>query len=167
MKKAFTIVELLSVTAIIGILITASVVPLNRMWRNNQVDVCESEIREITAGLKSYTTDYGSLIIANDINYETVADELIDLLNKRYLPYEVQLDSIAADKKSLILSTKIKTDPWGGHYRMFVYTYDGSDGDSIPGLVIVTSSGVDGISSISTYKDGEYGDDVLAVVEVS
>lgn len=165
-KSAFTIVELLTVTAIISILITASAIPLNRLWRNNQVDICESEIRELTAGLKSYITDYGGIVIANDMNYETVAGELINILNKQYFPYELRLDSIAADKRSMVLSTKIKMDPWGGHYKLSVYTYNGSDHDSIPGLVIISSSGVDGQSSIGTYKDGEYGDDVLAVMEV-
>lgn len=164
-KKAFTLVEILTVTSIIGILITATTIPLNRMWLNNQVDICESEIREMTAGFKSYITDYGGIVIANDMNYETVVGEIINTLNKQYLSYELQLDSVATDKKSVLLSTKIKTDPWGGNYKLSVYTYAGTEHDSIPGLVIISSSGVDRKSNISTYKDGKYGDDVLGVIE--
>ena len=165
MKKAFTLVEVLCVAAIIGILITATTVTFNNVWRNNQTDTCESELRDISSGLKSYLTDYGNIVIKNDMNYEAVINEVVDTMNRQYLPYTVQVDSIADDKKSVKLSAKIKTDPWGGKYQLSVYTYDGSDKDNIPGLVIISSSGTDGKRSAATYKSGNYGDDIIAVVE--
>lgn len=164
-RCGFTLVELLIVTSVISVLMVASYIPLNRMWLNNQIDISESEIRELTSGLKSYFTDYGGIIIADDINYETTVNEILDVLNRRYLSYELQLDAIATDKKSMVLSSKIKTDPWRERYKLYFYTYEGVDHTGIPGLVIISSNGVDGESSIGTYKEGNYGDDICAVIQ--
>ena len=165
MKRAFTLVEILGVTSLVGILITMTAIGINRAWQNNCIDVCESELRDMTTGLKSYFTDYGNIVIAPDMNYENVLNETIDLLNKQYLTCEFEVDEIAADKKSAKISTKIKTDPWNNKYNAAIYTYDGEDKFGIPGLVIISSSGKDGQSSATTYKDSNYGDDIIAVVE--
>ena len=40
----------------------------------------------------------------------------------------------------------------------------GDDSSSMPGLVIISSYGKDGTSNKTEYKNGDYGDDVIAVV---
>jgi len=164
-KKAFTLVEILAVTALCGILITATAISLNKVWQNNQIDVCESELREVTNGFKSYLIDYGNIVILNDMNYDNVANEMLETLNKQYLPFDFAINKTADDKKSVSLISKLKTDPWNAKYKINIYTYDGGDKDSIPGLVVISSSGIDGKSNLETYKENNYGDDIAAIVE--
>jgi prepilin-type N-terminal cleavage/methylation domain-containing protein len=165
MKKAFTLIEILAVTALCGILITATTISLNKMWQNNQIDVCESELRELSNGFKSYFVDYGGIVITNDLNYETVLGEVLETLNKQYLPFQLAVNQISDDKKSVSLLSKLKTDPWHKKYTVNIYTYDGADKDSTPGLVVISSSGIDAKSSMHTYKDNKYGDDIIAIIE--
>lgn len=165
MKKAFTLIEILAVTALCGILIVSSAIPLNKVWRNNQIDVCESELREIVNGFKSYFVDYGNIVIADDTNYETVLHETLNTLNRQYLPYEFTVDSVANGKRSVSLMSKLKTDPWNEKIKIHIYTYDGEDKESTSGLVVVSSNGIDSKSNLSTYKDNNYGDDIVAIIE--
>lgn len=165
MKKAFTLIEILAVTALCGILIVSSAISLNKVWQNNQIDVCESELREIVNGFKSYFVDYGNIVIFDDANYETVLNETLNTLNRQYLPYEFTVDSVANDKRSASLISKLKTDPWKEKFKMHIYTYDGEDKESTSGLVVVSSSGIDAKSNLSTYKDNNYGDDIVAIIE--
>jgi prepilin-type N-terminal cleavage/methylation domain-containing protein len=165
LKKAFTLIEILAVTALCGILIVSSAISLNRVWQNNQIDVCESELREIVNGFKSYFVDYGNIVISDDANYETVLNETLETLNRLYLPYEFTVESIADNKRSTSLISKMKTDPWKEKFKIHVYTYGGEDRESTSGLVVVSSSGVDTKSSLNTYKDNDYGDDIVAIIE--
>ena len=142
-----------------------TVVALNRVWQNNRIDICVSELRDITAALKSYFTDYGNIIAEPDANYETVIDEVTELLNNRYLPYEIGKEAVAADKKSVRLKTKIKADPLGNPYEFDIYTYSGGDAGSVPGLVIISSYGPDSVSNKEVYAAGVFKDDIIAVVE--
>lgn len=164
-KRAFTLIEMLAVTALCGILITATTISLNKMWQNNQIDVCESELRELTNGFKSYFVDYGSIVIANDLNYETALNEILKTLNQQYLPFDLSVNQIADNKKSVSLISKLKTDPWHGKYKVNIYTYNGTDKDSTPGLVVISSNGVDAKSSLNTYNENNYGDDIVAIIE--
>lgn len=165
MKKAFTLIEILAVTALCGILIVSSAISLNKVWQNNQIDVCESELREIVNGFKSYFVDYGNIVIADDTNYEIVLSETLNTLNRQYLPYEFTIDNIADNKRSVSLISKLKTDPWKEKFKIHIYTYDGEDKQSTSGLVVVSSNGVDTTSNLSTYKDNDYGDDIVAIIE--
>ena len=164
-KKCFTFVEILAVMAVIGILITGTAVSLNKAWENSKTDTCESELREMTTAFKGYFTDYGNIVIEPDANYENVLDEIVNVLNKKYLPYDVKVTKISDDKKCVYLETKIKEDPWNNVYKISIYTYDGEDKDSISGLVVISSAGRDAKSSEDTYKENDFGDDIIAVVE--
>ena len=55
-KKCFTFVEILGVLAIVSILSAAMFVGVNKIWQNNRIDICESELREMTTAFKSYFT---------------------------------------------------------------------------------------------------------------
>lgn len=164
-KKCFTFVEILAVLSIVGILIVGTVVGINTVWQNNRIDICESELREFTLAVKSYYTDYAKPQISPDENYERYVNEMIDLLNDKYLPWEIEILEIAPDKKSISLITKLKTDPWNSKYEFDVYTYSGDDATSKTGLVIVSSNGPDAASNRVEYKNGDFGDDIIAVVD--
>ena len=163
-KRSFTLVEILSVVAICGILFVGTAVGLNTLWQNNRVDICEAEMRDFTNAFKSYITDYESLTSEPDSNYEDVMTAVVELLNSKYMPCKIKIDRIADDKKSITLKTEIKEDPWGNRYEFYIYTYSGDDGTSMPGLVIISSYGKDSKSNKTEYKDGNYGDDVIAIV---
>ena len=163
-KKSFTLVEILAVLAISGILLAGTAMGVNTLWQNNRVDICESELREFTNGFKSYLTDYKTIKAEPDSNYEDVMNAVVELLNSKYLSCDVEIDSVADDKKSITLKTKSKKDPWGNKYEFYIYTYSGTDATSMPGLIIISSYGKDCESNKSEYKNGDYGDDVIAVI---
>lgn len=164
-KKCFTFVEILGALAIISILTVAMSVGVNRIWQNNRIDICESELREMSAAFKSYFTDYSNIVIAPDMNYDNVLNETVELLNTKYLPYEIEVSEVAADKRSATFETVIKQDPWKQKYKMNIYTYKGDDAESIPGMVIITSNGADSLSNKDTYSSDDFGDDIIAVIE--
>ena len=164
-KKCFTLVEILGALAIISILTVCMSVGVNTIWQNNRIDICESELREMSTAFKSYFTDYSNIIIAPDSNYDDVLNETVDLLNTKYLPYEIRVCEISADKKSATFETVIKQDPWKQRYKLNIYTYSGDDSESIPGMVIISSSGIDSVSNKDNYSLDDFGDDVIAVIE--
>lgn len=163
-KKCFTLVEILAVLAICSILFVGTAFGVNTLWQNNRVDICESEMRDFTNAFKSYFTDYSTITAEPDGNYEDVMNEVLELLNSKYLPCEVEVFQVADDKKSITLRTKLKEDPWGNKYEFNIYTYSDEDSTSLPGLVIISSSGRDSKSNKAEYKTGNYGDDVIAVI---
>lgn len=163
MKKGFTLIEVIAVIAVIGILITLGAVGFNRAWQNNNIDSCEADMREMTAGIQSYMLDYGNIVLEADETYNDKISDIVEILNKNYLPYEVKIESISADKKSVSLISKIKTDPWKQKYRLKIYT--AIDGEIKGGLIVITSSGADCISNMDKYEDEDYGDDIIAIVE--
>ena len=164
-KKCFTLVEILGVMGLVSVLTVAISVGVNRIWQNNRVDICESELREMASAFKSYFTDYSNITISPDSNYENVLDETVELLNTKYLPYEIKVNEVAADKKSAILETVIKHDPWNRKYMMNIYTYAGDNAESIPGMIIISSNGADCVSNKDSYSSDDFGDDIIAVIE--
>lgn len=163
-KKGFTLVEILAVTAITGILVVGTAIGVNRLWQNNRIDICESELRDFSNSLKSYFTDYGAIKINADSNYENVVNETVELLNSKYLSCDTELDGISDDKKSFRIKTKLKEDPWGNRYEFDIYTYSGTGAESKTGLAIISSCGPDSKSNKTEYKNGNYGDDIIAVI---
>lgn len=163
-KRSFTLVEILAVVAISGILLVGTAVGVNTLWQNNRVDICESEMRDFANAFKSYLTDYETIKAEPDSNYEDVMNAVVELLNSKYLSCDVEIDTIADDKKSITLKTKSKEDPWGNKYEFNIYTYFGADATSMPGLVIISSYGKDSKSNKTEYKTGNYGDDVIAII---
>lgn len=161
-RKAFTLVEILAVIAVSGILMAAMAVNFNRAWSNNRIDTCESELREMTAAFKSYLTDYGNISVNASAGYDSVIDEIINTLNEKYLPYDIELSAKASDNSSVTLKTKLKTDPWNNKYNLHIYT--ASEGN-VPGLIVIASCGPDAKSNESEYATENYGDDIVAVIK--
>ena len=161
-KKGFTFVEILMVLTVAGILIVGTAVGFNKAWQNNRIDTCESELREMATAFKSYITDYGNITVDTSMDYDAVIDEVVNTLNSKYLPYDVEKTGVYADKKSVSLKTKVKTDPWNNKYSLHIYT--ASEG-GIPGLIVIASSGPDSNSNEAQYSSENYGDDIVAVIK--
>jgi prepilin-type N-terminal cleavage/methylation domain-containing protein len=81
-KNGFTLVEVLVVIFIMGFLITATAVSYSRVWLNNQIDTAETELRNMSGAFSSYMIDYGNITVGNDINYETVIGEVVEVLKQ-------------------------------------------------------------------------------------
>lgn len=161
-KKGFTFVEIMIAIAVTGILFTGAAVSFNKAWQNNRIDACESELREMATAFKSYITDYGNITVDSSMNYDAVTDEIISTLNSKYLPYDVEKTGVSADGKSITLRTKIKTDPWNNKYSLHIYT--ASEG-TVPGLIVIASSGSDSKSNETQYSSENYGDDIVVVIK--
>lgn len=161
-KKGFTFVEILAVLTVAGILITGIAVSFNKAWQNNRVDACESELREMVTAFKSYITDYGNITVDSSMDYDTVIDEVVSTLNSKYLPYDVEKTGVSADGKSITLKTKLKTDPWNNKYSLHIYT---AQEGTVPGLIVIASSGPDSKSNETEYSSENYGDDIVAVIK--
>ena len=164
-KRGFTLIEIMAVVSILGILLTLSVITYNQAWKNNQIDIAESELREMASAFSGYIIDYGNITAADDMNFETVIEETVDLLNRQYLANEIKIEEVAADRRSVRLRTKTKADPWKHNYEINIYTYDGEERESISGLVVIASYGIDGTSQRANYHNDNYGDDIIAIVE--
>ena len=161
-KKGFTLVEILAVLAVAGILITGIAVSFNKAWQNNRVDACESELREMVTAFKSYITDYGNITVDSSMDYDTVINEVVSTLNSKYLPYDVEKTGVSADGKSITLKTKVKTDPWNNKYSLHIYT---AQEGTVPGLIVIASSGPDSKSNETEYSSENYDDDIVAVIK--
>ena len=161
-KKGFTFVEILAVLTVAGILITGIAVSFNKAWQNNRVDSCESELREMVTAFKSYITDYGNITVDSSMDYDTVINEVVSTLNSKYLPYDVEKTGVSADGKSIMLKTKLKTDPWNNKYSLHIYT---AQEGTVPGLIVIASSGPDSKSNETEYSSENYGDDIVAVIK--
>ena len=163
MKKCFTLIEIIAVLSVIGIIITGTAVSLKRSWQNTRIDTCESDLREMTAGFRNYLIDRGNIVLEPDEDYESNLNKTIELLNKEYMPYEIKIESISTDKKSACLKTKIKEDPWNNKYEIQIYT--SPENTNLKGLAVIISCGPDGKSNSEKYKDEDFGDDIIAVIE--
>ena len=161
-KKGFTLLEILIVLAVVGILIIGTAVSFNKAWENNRIDSCEAELREMVTAFKSYITDYGNITVDESMDYDTVIDETVAVLNSKYLPYDVEKTGVSADGKSITLKTKVKTDPWNKKYSLHIYT---SSEGTVPGLIVIASSGPDSKSNETEYSSENYGDDIVAVIK--
>ena len=164
-RSGFTLVEILAVITITGIMIVGTVIGVNTLWQNNRIDICESELRDFGNSFKSFFTDYGEIIVYPDSNYENMLSGLVEILNNKYLSYDIEIKEISEDKRSAVFRTKMKKDPWGNKYEIDIYTYEGDDAESMPGLVIISSCGKDSKSNKTEYKNGDYGDDIVAVIK--
>lgn len=161
-KKGFTFVEILIVLAVAGILIVGTAVSFNAAWKNNRIDSCEADLREMVTAFKSYITDYGNITVDESMDFNTVIEETVAVLNSKYLPYDVELTEVAPDKTSVTLKTKVKTDPWNSKYSLHIYT---SPEGTVPGLIVIASSGPDSKSNETEYSSENYGDDIVAVIK--
>lgn len=163
--KAFTIIELIVVMAVSAILLGFGGFEYHKAYRNNQIDRAESDIRDMSLSFQNYLLDYGKIVLTNDVNYKNSVKEIVQILNDDYLNYGVKISNFTSDNKSFELITQNKTDPWNNRYKINIYTYAGDDKNSVDGLIIISSAGEDGSFNDAYYKNSDYGDDIIAVIE--
>lgn len=165
-KKAFTLVEIMATIVIIGVITVAAYGAYDTAVTNAKIDATETDLRAYSQSISSYFADYTEIKIDDTLTddaYNTKADEIVDLLNRQYLPTNIERVETASDRTSFTCETTFKKDPWNNKYQVYVNTKAAT---GLPaGTVIIASYGKDGLSSSSTYVSGEFGDDILAIVE--
>lgn len=165
-RKAFTLVEVMAVIVIIGIIGAFSYKSYQTTLKNQRIDATEADLRAFSQSFSSYNIDYGSIEISDtltDAAYRDKVDEVIGILNRQYLPVEIQFDSVITGRKGFKCTTKLKKDPWDQLYEIYINTKEETGVPS--GVVVVTSKGPDRESQFNTYASNNYGDDILVIIE--
>ena len=160
MKKGFTVIEMLTVIFIVGLLIAIVTPRFGQVSHRNDLDTVESTLRMKSSYVVNYLNDYGEVYIditapVADINADALA--IAKSLNA-YLPYDYSLDHSSAvvhDNKRIDIQSNIE-DPWGEKYRVHIGIGTGA--------IIIASNGPDSFSSASTYGSGDFGDDLIVII---
>lgn len=189
--KGFTLIELLVVMFIIFTLMGLGVGAYGKYYENAKINTVKQELSSWMADINQYIEDYGKPAFSAsekqitsqskylayiykgspdaDISgieitdaYDFEAGSFLGLFQK-YIAESLCLqehgDAVFADKSNhyVVLTTRVKRDPWGNRYFFYINT--------VSGVVIVLSSGMDGVNNIGQYEAGNYGDDLVLVIE--
>jgi len=105
-KKAFTMLEIISVVALVGILMVILVPRLSKYTLNSKIDTVEAELRTFALDLNNYVVDYGAITMTvddsevqntpleEDETYVKWTYEFVDTLNEMYIGNTLDLASI-------------------------------------------------------------------------
>lgn len=188
-KKALTLVETIVVILIIAILITISSVQYNKFINNSRVQTVENDLSGWMADINQYIEDYGpfrvdasKVGITSDPEYlaylyhgdktkgtsdiqenasNFAASSPLNILqayctNDFVIASPTDAKYTDASSHYIILTTKSQRDPWGQKYKIIC--------DTNSGKIIVISAGIDTLFNIDRYKEGEFNDDIILVV---
>lgn len=165
-RKGFTIVEIMVVIFIIGILIAALTPRLSQAQLNSSIDKTEADLRVYAMDFNNYIVDYGGVYIRDCLTLSSAeleenSKDLMENLNA-YMTFSVKdtpdkIDNSGGTKCRVEVEAQNKQDPWGNKYRILM--------DTAHSIIIVTSPGPDAKFSIDTYADGDFGDDIIVIVE--
>lgn len=175
-KRGFTLIEILVVLLIIGLIVGMSVTRIETTRTNNNIDTVEADLRVFSLDINNYNLDHGGLMIEDcttydDASYRKEAKILITKFSN-YLTNGFDVDNMIAtvdtvnDKCKIQVKTTLKEDPWGNKYVALI--------DAKTGNLIITSNGPDlkpskegpNPDDYSMYSSGEFGDDVLVIIQL-
>lgn len=188
-KKALSLVELIVVILIISILIAVTSVQYNKFVNNSRIQNTENDLSGWMSDINQYIEDYGpfkvnitELGITTKTEYlsylyhgdktkgtSSIGKEACDFASSSPLnilqAYCTNSFVISDPEKDvvfepttqyIILTTKSLKDQWGQRYKIIC--------DTQSGKIIVISAGTDTVFNISGYKNGEFSDDIILVV---
>ncbi len=101
-QRAFTLLELLVVVAIIGILASLLVPLLGRVQESGRESKCVSNLRQIGAGISLYVGDHNSCLPAASLSKETQNTSGDVMWSKQLGPYIPLQDSTASSKENQV-----------------------------------------------------------------
>lgn len=164
-NKGLTLLEILGVIVIIGLLAYLVAPRFSKASLNSKIDSTEADLRIFSLDINNYLVDYGIFVIDPSVDIDTYKEEVgkfINNINSNYLTHSFSDEIVVSeDKDSFYVETAVKKDPWNNKYRMYVHT----DYDSGGGLIIVVSAGVNQVFEVEGYSEGDFGDDILVIIE--
>lgn len=189
--KGFTMIELLVVIFIIFMLFGIGMNAYGKYYENAKINAVKQELASWMSDFNQYVEDFGKPAFSasaknikskqeylayvykgtfdadiSDINTENASDfergSFLGLLQNyiaETLCIQKPEDAVFESENNhhIVLTTKVKKDPWGNPYYFYI--------DTVSGVVIVLSSGIDGVHDITQYSLGIYGDDLVLVVD--
>ena len=105
-KRGMTLIEVLSVIAILSMLIIMVIPNVNKLFSSSKIDTATNDLRMANSAIQKFYTENPE----GDITAEQLSD---------YLGYEVsELGVTQGNHKKFI--TKMKEDPWGVKYQFYI-----------------------------------------------
>ena len=144
-RKAFTLIELLIVIAIIGILFVVLISKVDFATDRAKISGVQTDFRSFQMALETVAREHQGF---NDLVHGDDYSQLEMAINKN-LDNKLKID---IDNMGNISMANGATDPWSSEYHGYYLSNDGSD----RGAIIIYSNGADKeFGSTSTIKDGE------------
>jgi len=145
MNRAFTLVELIVVIAIIGILATIGVASYSNVLKNSKKTKAAADIKELVQALKIYNVQKGAWVCGSDDAYCNIITT-------------ATWNAVATGLVPTYLQS-IPNDPWGR-----AYLYDGAPNtERTVGGNSVCSAGVDGVFESHNRADTTAQDDDVCI----
>ena len=136
-SRAFTLIELLIVIAIIGILMALLFPAVNGAIDAARKAQAKNDVTQIATAVTAYETEYGKLPITGE-TAQNVDKTLIETLmavttnnNPRKIVF-IEVGSFKKNSKSGTNGSGNFLDPWGGQYKIIV---DGNYDNTLQGTV--------------------------------
>ncbi len=164
-KKKFTLVEMLTVIAIIGVLAGILIPTITISKRRAQEATAKTEVSSIVAAIKAYRQQYNKLPLKltkqnnNKPTGKVTPDEYVDFMemlcgknvsgtNPRQTKFLTPRAKDSAKAGGGTVVPAVWLDPWGREYRIFLdEDYDNKvdvNADELHGDIFVYSLGIDG-----------------------
>ncbi len=166
-QRAFTLIELLIVIAILGILMALLFPAVNGAMEAAKRAQARNDVVQIAKSMELYEVDYGRLPGTNGTGQDVSGDLLLALMgsNTPSVPnarQQVYLEVQAWKRgKSGINSSNVFADPWGGAYQVvFDTNYDNRIPDAgVDGYI----KGTNVLKKVAVWNDPTKGTDAASV----
>lgn len=139
-KRGMTLLEVMSVIAIIGMLMAFLVPNINKMFNSANQDSATNEMKSVQAAVQDYFQDNPKGNLSKE--------ELEEYTGMKFEEYT----SSGTYKK---YKTKSKTDPWGEKYTVYVNTKGTK-------YVIMQSYGSNNVNDVNL-STNKFGDDIVFI----
>ena len=165
-KKGFSLIEVMIVVVIIGILFTGIMFFGSAVSKKANINSVNSQLRLLNSSIETMLQTKGKLILPPNVPPLSQADQTtvtnyISSMANDFCKVDFDMLSLQYKTGGIIIKTKTLLDPWGSAYTMMINT-DNTNANG--GMIIFASSGPDGKTSLSTYKNGQFGDDILIMI---
>ena len=131
-SRAFTLIELLIVIAIIGILMSLLFPAVNAAIDSARKAQAKNDVTQIATAVTAYETEYGKLPATNETASDVSGNVLkalmgsnVSSLNPRQIVF-IEVNNSKKGKSGV--SNNAFVDPWGGSYRII---FDGNYNNTI------------------------------------
>ena len=165
-KRGFTLIEVMIVITIIGILFTGILFYGNAVSKKANINSVNSQLRLLNSDIETMLQTKGKLLLPPTVpplsqTDQTIVTNYITSMANDFCKVDFDMSTLQYKTGGIIIQTKTLMDAWGNPYTMMINTDNTS---ASGGLIIFASPGPDGKLSLNTYKNGQFGDDILIMI---